>query len=435
MTKKILAFVVAVVLVLSCTVMLTACGEKTTYTVTFDVDGGSAVSAQTVEEGGTASKPSDPTKDGYTFAGWVGTDGESFDFSSVIEADTTVKAVWTAVVVGEVEPDNTYVAYGMVHEVYVSKVTVTYKDGDVTDVEIDEVCLPYYVNPRFGSDYLGVTTTYGTEWKVYKSFTFNGDTWTLDESVEYGDHAGDCKGDWKNEDGEYLLASLYADEDLCEAWFNAVINSEIGTLTAKDDYSNKDVLSASTLYKQVNGYWMDGIGLSWAGNVAATCEYIIENDLDAEWFETNSDKVFVDSNGVTTGATWIDMYDYVNLMCKAVGSDPIGTKPAVAEPVTEDGTYDYTLSTKVMGGDCTFVVSVVVAEGKITSVVLADGTHTTGGSYETDFVAGLDSMLASFVGMTPAEVHAATATGDLHASGATMSSSALLEAVVGALTK
>ncbi len=94
MTKKILVFVLALVLALSCTAMLTACSQEVTYTVTFDVDGGSAVDAQTVVEGGTATKPTDPTKDGYTFAGWVGTDGEAFDFSSVITADTTVKATW-----------------------------------------------------------------------------------------------------------------------------------------------------------------------------------------------------------------------------------------------------------------------------------------------------------------------------------------------------
>ena len=40
-----------------------------THTVTFDSNGGSAVDAQTVDDGGKAVKPADPTRDGYTFAG------------------------------------------------------------------------------------------------------------------------------------------------------------------------------------------------------------------------------------------------------------------------------------------------------------------------------------------------------------------------------
>ena len=63
------------------------------YTVTFDSDGGSAVEAQEVDEGETATKPADPTKDGYTFKGWQ-LDGEDFDFGTAITGDITLKAVW-----------------------------------------------------------------------------------------------------------------------------------------------------------------------------------------------------------------------------------------------------------------------------------------------------------------------------------------------------
>jgi uncharacterized repeat protein (TIGR02543 family) len=44
-----------------------------TYTVTFDSQGGSAVSSQTVKFGRKAAEPEDPTKTGYTFAGWAET--------------------------------------------------------------------------------------------------------------------------------------------------------------------------------------------------------------------------------------------------------------------------------------------------------------------------------------------------------------------------
>jgi uncharacterized repeat protein (TIGR02543 family) len=58
------------------------------YTVTFDVDGGSAVPAQTVAQGGKVTKPADPTKPGNAFAGWYY--GETpWDFSK----DTVTQAV------------------------------------------------------------------------------------------------------------------------------------------------------------------------------------------------------------------------------------------------------------------------------------------------------------------------------------------------------
>ena len=64
-----------------------------TYTVTFDSDGGSAVSAQTIAHGGTATNPAEPTRDGYVFDGWFHGDTE-WDFAAAITASVTLKAKW-----------------------------------------------------------------------------------------------------------------------------------------------------------------------------------------------------------------------------------------------------------------------------------------------------------------------------------------------------
>ena len=40
------------------------------YTVTYESNGGSTVPSQTVKYNETANKPADPTRSGYTFAGW-----------------------------------------------------------------------------------------------------------------------------------------------------------------------------------------------------------------------------------------------------------------------------------------------------------------------------------------------------------------------------
>ena len=72
--------------------------EQHNFTVTFDANGhGTAPAAQTVESGKTATKPADPTADGWTFGGWY-TDAActvSFDFNTAITGDITLYAKWT----------------------------------------------------------------------------------------------------------------------------------------------------------------------------------------------------------------------------------------------------------------------------------------------------------------------------------------------------
>ena len=64
------------------------------FSVTFDSDGGSKVKGQVIESGKTATKPENPTKDGYDFEVWVLEDSP-FDFSTLIISDITLKAKWT----------------------------------------------------------------------------------------------------------------------------------------------------------------------------------------------------------------------------------------------------------------------------------------------------------------------------------------------------
>lgn len=69
----------------------------TQYLVTFDTDGGSEVEQQTVNaaSGYLATKPADPTKEGYTFAGWFLSDNTQFSFNTVLTESVTLYAHWT----------------------------------------------------------------------------------------------------------------------------------------------------------------------------------------------------------------------------------------------------------------------------------------------------------------------------------------------------
>lgn len=70
----------------------------TTYTVTFDSNGGSAVESKTVDANTKVAKPDDPTKDGFTFVAWNWEDF-TYDFDSPVTDDITLKAVWKEVVI------------------------------------------------------------------------------------------------------------------------------------------------------------------------------------------------------------------------------------------------------------------------------------------------------------------------------------------------
>ena len=66
------------------------------YILTFDSQGGSAVSSQTVRADRTPNEPTAPTRAGYTFQGWstAAQNGTPVDFTQQIGQDTTIYAQW-----------------------------------------------------------------------------------------------------------------------------------------------------------------------------------------------------------------------------------------------------------------------------------------------------------------------------------------------------
>ena len=91
--------------------------EPITYTVTFDANGhGTAPTAQTVASGATASEPTAPTADGWTFGGWYKEAGcsNAFDFNTAITGNITLYAKWTensGGVPGNQQPSYNYPIY------------------------------------------------------------------------------------------------------------------------------------------------------------------------------------------------------------------------------------------------------------------------------------------------------------------------------------
>lgn len=68
------------------------------FTVTFNSNGGSEITSQSIEDGGLVTKPTDPTKENYTFNGWYKEDTLETEFNfttDTITEDTTLYAKWT----------------------------------------------------------------------------------------------------------------------------------------------------------------------------------------------------------------------------------------------------------------------------------------------------------------------------------------------------
>lgn len=102
--KRISAFAVLLVVILSLCVFLTACGkvaqpqsEQPDCTVVFDSNGGSDVPQQTVKRGQTVKRPTDPTRSGSVFDGWYVDSifSAKWDFAAdTVKKDITLYAKW-----------------------------------------------------------------------------------------------------------------------------------------------------------------------------------------------------------------------------------------------------------------------------------------------------------------------------------------------------
>lgn len=76
------------------------------YTVTFDSNGGTAISAQTIDEGGTILEPEDPKNEGNLFLGWCDEADEYFDFEDPCQRDIALTAVWLPLSELDISPED-----------------------------------------------------------------------------------------------------------------------------------------------------------------------------------------------------------------------------------------------------------------------------------------------------------------------------------------
>lgn len=66
------------------------------YLVTLDPSGGTGPTSVTVNDGDMLTAPTEPSRDGYAFAGWT-LDGSAYDFATAVAGPITLTATWASV--------------------------------------------------------------------------------------------------------------------------------------------------------------------------------------------------------------------------------------------------------------------------------------------------------------------------------------------------
>ena len=303
------------------------------YTVTFNSNGGSEVKAQEVENGKTVAKPTNPTRDGYTFKGWY-TDSaltKEYDFKTVVTGNLTLYAKWEKV------------------EEAATKVTVTFNSNggsEVASQTVDEGAKvtkpgdPTRDGYTFGGWYTdeALTTPYNFEsavtanltlyakWNevvnVYKIEFVTGDESIPINPVEVNEGDTPLMPADPTRDG-YTFGGWFTDEEFKVAFdaqkpvtanvklyakWDKVVETE--TLTRTLDVTRKDFELTSdgkTTKDEVVGYFTLEAGMKPESKTAGDC-YNTQGKL-IKFTTTSAGKLTVNFEGASGSLTKWSIYD------------------------------------------------------------------------------------------------------------------------------
>ena len=242
-----------------------------TYTLTWDVNGGNALTGEytsgTVAYGSTITKPADPTRTGYTFAGWHNGTSIVTPAATMPAANTTYTATWTAKTTTITINANT-ANHGSTTP---GNVTATYGSA-----------LPSFTAAAGASGYslIGYFTAATSGTKV-----INADG-TLVASTDYTDGSGK----WKSEDATLTLFAQYEKEVSCTGDPTALVS---GTL-----YQVSDMASACL------------------GEITSTGQYFYGLSSNGKFYingTTNSNNASTGTVEIKTASNTIDKINFTGI--------------------------------------------------------------------------------------------------------------------------
>ncbi|WP_353882572.1 InlB B-repeat-containing protein [Paenibacillus amylolyticus] len=213
-----------------------------TYTVTFESNGGSLVTEQTVNEGAVATAPGAPMLEGYTFDGWY-SDSElmiPYGFTEGVMANVMLYAKWTK---------NSYtVSFNSNNGSSVSSQSVS--EGDTAAVpdaptRAGHVFEGWYSDAGLNESYSFMTSvmnnlTLYAKWTAIYTVTFNsnGGSLVAEQNMQTGDNATEPAVPTR--DG-YVFNGWYSDAGLNEAYsFTTSVTGNL-TLYAKWTFNSRTV--------------------------------------------------------------------------------------------------------------------------------------------------------------------------------------------------
>lgn len=209
-------------------------------------------------------------------------------------------------------------AYGLVHNYYVAQVTVVRNGTRVNSVTFEETEGPasWAKKSNIKEDKAeGVEfTTGGFAKKItIGSLTF---TATDDASVKTPAYrqkeGGETFEEWvkKEENAKFYVETMASgDYKLLKADGSA---ADIDFSTDKNNLNKGE-----RWLKSKNGYWSGNNVLGWKGNMDKMSDYIIRNGFDSYGGDEMKGEGSWVIDGVDTGATLVDLHDYMSLAKRA----------------------------------------------------------------------------------------------------------------------
>lgn len=257
--------------------------NKVYYTVTFETDGGSKISAQKITSGDKAKKPSNPRKavngtTGYRFVDWY-SDSELtvvFDFDTVITADITLYAKWNEVVVYSIkinESENGSITAGNNRKVTANKTSDIEAGERITlTVKLDDPLTYNYtqtLSVKNGENDIALTNN---------SFTMPAGNVTI--SAAFEKYVGTKKPSVKKEVKDIVFnddsAMSYEDfEALDDNVKDAKNKTAIAFIFYKGNTLNSDNTDTSTVRTLGVGFKLGPRGTIWCDETAAAFEQFI----------------------------------------------------------------------------------------------------------------------------------------------------------------
>ena len=197
--------------------------------ITFETNGGTSISTQTIAFGAKATKPSDPTRTNYIFGGWYSDNSltMAYDFNTAVNSDKTLYAKWTL---------NQYTVMfnsnggTMVTSQEINHGGKVIEPKDPTKKKhifggwySDNVLMTTYdFNTAVNSD----KTLYAKWTLIQYTVTFNSDGGTMVTSQQI-DHGSNVTKPSDPTKKNYIFDGWYSDNSLTTAYdFNTAVNSD-----------------------------------------------------------------------------------------------------------------------------------------------------------------------------------------------------------------